>query len=137
MLHLKLKLLLGYLFVLATGDSHFVCSTYCNICEEVFRTFFLKWIFNMASLKERCLYIHATRRGALSKRRGRVHGTRFPRMRWQCGLCSHWVGPLPCAIYQHVQRQGRVHLGCIVRGNLYLSRIHLEFVGRSSWHPKR
>lgn len=53
--NLELKIL-GALFVLATGDSHFVCSTCSNISEEVHRSFFLKWIFNMTSIKER--YIH-------------------------------------------------------------------------------
>jgi hypothetical protein len=38
--HLELKIL-GCLFVLATGDSHFVCSTCSNISEEVHRSFFL------------------------------------------------------------------------------------------------
>lgn len=36
----SLELLLGSLFVLATGDSHFLCSTCCNISEEVQRTVF-------------------------------------------------------------------------------------------------
>ena len=54
--NLELKIL-GALFVLATGDSHFVCSTCSNISEEVHRSFFLKWIFNMASIKERYIYM--------------------------------------------------------------------------------
>ena len=54
--HLELKIL-GSRFVLATVDSHFVCSTCCNISEEMLRTFILKWIFNMASSKERYIYM--------------------------------------------------------------------------------
>jgi hypothetical protein len=48
--NLELKLL-GALFVLGNGCTHYIVSTQTNISEEVHRKFFLSWTANMASVK--------------------------------------------------------------------------------------
>lgn len=53
---LDLKLL-GALFVLAQGVTHFVCSTCSNLSEEVHRSFFQKWIRQMSSIKDEFIFM--------------------------------------------------------------------------------
>jgi hypothetical protein len=53
-LHLKI---LGALFVLAQGVTHLVCSTCSNLSEEVHRSFFHKWIWGMASIKDEFIFM--------------------------------------------------------------------------------
>ena len=53
--HIELTLL-GSVFYLTAGTSHFTISTITNISEEVHRRF-LKWIANMNSIKEEYIYM--------------------------------------------------------------------------------
>ena len=53
---LELKLL-GCLNTLGMGANHFSVSLQTNISEEVHRTFFMKWIGLMASVKELFIYM--------------------------------------------------------------------------------
>ena len=55
-LTLDLKLL-GALFVLENGCTHFIVSTHTNISKEVHRKFFLRWTANMASVKVEFIFL--------------------------------------------------------------------------------
>ena len=54
--NLELKLL-GALFVLGNGCTHYIVSTQTNISEEVHRKFFLSWTASMASVKEEFVFL--------------------------------------------------------------------------------
>jgi hypothetical protein len=53
---LELKVL-GALYFLANGATHFMVSRHTNISEEVHRIFFLKWIHRMASICDEYIYM--------------------------------------------------------------------------------
>ena len=53
---LELKVL-GVLFILGNGNTHYFVSTQTNMSEEVHRTFFHAWIDHMASIKGEFIYM--------------------------------------------------------------------------------
>ena len=53
---LDLKIL-GSLFVLAQGVTHYVCSTCSNVSEEVHRSFFHQWLRHMSSIKDEFIFM--------------------------------------------------------------------------------
>ena len=57
---LELKLL-GALFVLANGSTHFTVSEFTDMSEEVHRKFFITWLGHVASVKDEFIYSPATK----------------------------------------------------------------------------
>jgi hypothetical protein len=53
---LDLKIL-GAMFVLTQGVSHFVTIMCSNLSEEIHRSFFLQWISNMSSIREEFIFM--------------------------------------------------------------------------------
>ena len=53
---LDLKIL-GSLFVLAHGVAHVIASVCSNLSEEVHRSFFMKWISDMSSIKDEFIFM--------------------------------------------------------------------------------
>lgn len=54
--HLELKVL-GGLYTLANGATQFMVSRHTNLSEEIHRTFFIKWIHQMASISDEFIYM--------------------------------------------------------------------------------
>jgi hypothetical protein len=54
--NLELKLL-GALFVLGNGCTHYIVSTQTNISKKIHRKFFLTWTANMASIKDEFIFM--------------------------------------------------------------------------------
>ena len=59
---LELKLL-GALFVLANGSTHFTVSKITDTSEEVHCKFFITWLGDMASIKDEFIFFHCNKGG--------------------------------------------------------------------------
>ena len=100
---LELKVL-GALYSLANGATHFMVSRHTNISEEIHRLF--SEVDSSHGIDMWWVYLHATGQCNVPASCRRVYSKGFSRLYWQCGSRSYWVGSMPHPVHLPVHRQG-------------------------------